>query len=148
VFFVPMVFDALVHFAITFKILTSHPRATTQPRSWKEFCSRKTLPRLSQAVLKGGQQYYGITNGINISCCNLILSSNASPILQLSLSVPAIALTSAMACRVFRNLKLETSEKASVGILTTIHFVDRERVNVHLPKNTGFASPEADLEQC
>jgi len=150
-FIVPMVFDALVHFAITFKILMSHPRDMTQPRSWKNFCCReKALPRLSRAILQGGQQYYSMTNGVNISCAVQVVSPSASPVMQLSLSVPAIALTSAMACRVFRNLKLETLEKTEVGVLTTIRFANREhRANVHLTKNTELSAiPEADLEEC
>lgn len=55
-----------------------------------------------------------------------------------------------MACRVFRNLKLETLQKTEVGILTTMRFAGGERanVNVHLPKNTDAASAEIGLEQC
>ncbi|KAF9241309.1 hypothetical protein BU15DRAFT_60936 [Melanogaster broomeanus] len=52
----PVIFDALVFLAITYKILMSH-RAST-PRTWKTFWCGEALPRFSRAVLHGGQQYY------------------------------------------------------------------------------------------
>lgn len=78
----------------------------------------------------------------------LPLLPNVSPVLQLLPLVPAIALTSATACHVFRNLKLEALQKTEVGNLTTIRFADRERDNVHVPKNTDMTSTEVDLGQC
>lgn len=48
-----------------------------------------------------------------------------------------------MACRVFRNLKLEALEKTEVEVLASMRFADRERTNVHLPKNTDTASAES-----
>ena len=53
----PVIFDALVYFAISFKILTSH--RTGKKCSWREFWSGKKVPRFSQAILSGGQFYYG-----------------------------------------------------------------------------------------
>ncbi|KAG8219854.1 hypothetical protein J3R82DRAFT_832 [Butyriboletus roseoflavus] len=145
-FIVPVLFDACVFFAISYKILMFH--RTKKPTNWKAFCCGEALPRISQAILQGGQQYYMITTGVNVTRSILAILPNISPVLQLSPSVPAVALTSAMACRVFRNLKLEAMQKTEVGILTTIRFADRERVNVHLPKATGVASAESGSEQC
>ena len=53
----PVIFDALVYFAISFKILASH--RSEKKRSWRDFWSKKTIPRFSQAILSGGQFYYG-----------------------------------------------------------------------------------------
>lgn len=159
-FIVPVLFDALVFFAISYKILMFH--RTTKPLNWKTLCCADALPHLSRAILQGGQQYYmyalplrsssnyqesshRITTGVNVTRSILAILPNVSPVLQLSPSVPAVALTSAMACRVYRNLKLEAMEKTEVGILTTIQFADRERVNAHLPKNTNLVSAEAGL---
>ena len=50
-----------------------------------------------------------------------------------------------MACRVFRNLKLEAMEEIEVGILPTIQFADRERATVHLPRKINLPSAEAGL---
>jgi len=144
-FIVPMLFDAFVFFAISYKILKFH--RTKKSTNWKAFCCAEALPHLSRAVLQGGQQYYMITTGANVSRTISALLPNISPVSQLSPSVPALALTSAMACRVFRNLKLEALEKTVVGNVTTIRFADREPANVHLPTNIDVSSAEADSEQ-
>ena len=86
-----------------------------------------------------------ITSGVNITRSTLALSPGVSPVLQLFPSVPAVALTSTMACRVFRNLKLEATQEAEAGIVTTIRFADRERANIHLPKGADLGSTEAGL---
>lgn len=53
----PVVFDTLVFLAISYKIGTS--RNTNDARvSWSTLISGKALPRLSRAILQGGQQYY------------------------------------------------------------------------------------------
>ncbi|KAF8445992.1 hypothetical protein L210DRAFT_3642297 [Boletus edulis BED1] len=144
----PVLFDSLVYFAISFKILKFHQ--TTKPTGWKVFCrAKQSLPHLSRAVLRGGQQYYSITNSFNITALVWASSRSVSPVLQSLPFVPAVALTSAMACRVFRNLKLEALQKTEIANLTAIRFVDRERVNDHLPKNTGASTPtDIDSEQC
>ncbi|KAF9229339.1 hypothetical protein BS17DRAFT_17601 [Gyrodon lividus] len=144
-FMVPVFFDALVFLAVTYKILVFHP--TAKPKGWKAFCCGEALPRLSRAILQGGQQYYLITTGVNLTRCVLAILPSVSPVLQLAYSVPTVALTSTMACRVFRNLKLESLQETDVGVLTTIRFVDREPVNIHLPKSRDGASADVDLEQ-
>ena len=53
----PVIFDALVYFAISFKILASH--RSGKKWSWRDFWSGKMVPPFSQAILSGGQQYYG-----------------------------------------------------------------------------------------
>ena len=53
----PVVFDALVYFAILFKILTSY--RTGKKWSWRKSRSERTIPRFSQVILSGGGQYYG-----------------------------------------------------------------------------------------
>ncbi|KAI6100593.1 hypothetical protein F5141DRAFT_306650 [Pisolithus sp. B1] len=47
----PVLFDTLVYFAITYKILVTHTGG-----GWKALCSSSALPHLSRAVLQGGQQ--------------------------------------------------------------------------------------------
>ncbi|KAF8843965.1 hypothetical protein BDN67DRAFT_45208 [Paxillus ammoniavirescens] len=144
-FIVPVLFDAFVFLAITYKILMYH--GTTKPRVWKAFCCGEALPHLSRAVLQGGQQYYLITTGVNVTRSVLALLPSTPSVLQLTASVPAVALTSAMACRVFRNLQLESLQEAEVGTLTTMRFMDGGPVNVHLPKSGDGASVDTDLEQ-
>ncbi|KAH7885433.1 hypothetical protein F5I97DRAFT_1811491 [Phlebopus sp. FC_14] len=144
-FTVPLLFDALVFLAITYKLLSSH-RTRKRGHWWTFFCG-EALPRFSKAILQGGQQYYLITTGVNVTRSVLVLLPSTSSILQVTPAVPAIALTSAMACRVFRNLKLETLRDTEVGVLTTMRFGDAPAVNVQLPKMWDQPSPEADLER-
>lgn len=54
--FLPAVFDTLVFFAISYKIVFQS--ITHSGSSWNMFFSGKALPALSQAILQGGQQYY------------------------------------------------------------------------------------------
>ncbi|KAF9233842.1 hypothetical protein BU15DRAFT_79700 [Melanogaster broomeanus] len=131
----PVIFDALVFLAITYKILTFHN--PSKPRSWKEFCYGEALPRLSRAVLQGGQQYYMITTSINMLRSVFALLPSSSPVLQLTFSIPAVALTSAMACRVFRNLKLKSLQEIEIGAFAMMEFMHRGPADVHLPNSSG-----------
>ena len=54
---VPVVFDSLVYFAISYKIMASN--GLGEKWHWRDLCRAKVLPRFSQAVLSGGQLYYG-----------------------------------------------------------------------------------------
>ncbi|KAK7056359.1 hypothetical protein VNI00_002913 [Paramarasmius palmivorus] len=100
----PLVFDSLVFLAISYKILTTHT-GQDDNWSWRTVVSpRKTLPRLSRALFRGGQQYYLVTVGINILVVILITTPSVPPIYQATFTIPEVALTSSMACRVYRNL--------------------------------------------
>ncbi|KAF8445991.1 hypothetical protein L210DRAFT_3628621 [Boletus edulis BED1] len=137
----PVLFDSLVYYAISFKIIMFH-QTTELVTGWRAlFRVKVSLPHLSQAILRGGQQYYSITNSFNITALVWASSRSVSPVLQSLPFVPAVALTSAMTCRVFRNLKLEALRKTEIANLTAIRFVDREHVNVHLPNNTDASTP-------
>ncbi|KAL4081287.1 hypothetical protein V8B97DRAFT_2027368, partial [Scleroderma yunnanense] len=134
----PVLFDTLVYFAITYKILTTH--WTRKEEGWRYYCLGKALPYLSRAVLQGGQQYYLITTGINVSRFAFSLSPAISPTLQVILSNPAVSLTSIMACRVCRNLtigSLRDSEGTGGMSLTAPKFADGQAVNVTFPTSAG-----------
>jgi hypothetical protein len=49
-----LIFDSSVFMAISYKLAFMHAPAD----GWKTLVSGKALPRLSRAVLQGGQQYY------------------------------------------------------------------------------------------
>jgi len=53
----PVIFDVLVYFAISYKIITTHRLG--KKWSWGDFWRGKAFPHFSQAILSGGQQYYG-----------------------------------------------------------------------------------------
>jgi hypothetical protein len=53
----PVIFDTFVFLAISYKIASSHSTLDAKV-SCKTVVSGKALPRLSRAILQGGQQYY------------------------------------------------------------------------------------------
>jgi hypothetical protein len=52
-----LAFDTFVFIAISYKIASSHSDAEVGI-TWRTVVSGKALPKLSRAVLQGGQQYY------------------------------------------------------------------------------------------
>jgi hypothetical protein len=55
--FVWFLFDGLVFLAVSYKIATSYS-STEDGLSWNTIVSGRALPRLSRAILQGGQQYF------------------------------------------------------------------------------------------
>ncbi|KAI6099952.1 hypothetical protein EDD16DRAFT_493866 [Pisolithus croceorrhizus] len=134
----PVLFDTLVYFAITYKILVTHTGG-----GWKALCSSSALPHLSRAVLQGGQQYYLITIGINLTRFAFSLSPSASPTLQVILSSPAVSLASVMACKVHRNLIIESMDNSGSGSMAEWRipeFSDTPIADISLPRKPGPAS--------
>jgi len=139
-FVVPVIFDALVFLAITYKIHMIH--GTSKPRSWKALVCGDALPRLSRAVLQGGQQYYLITTAFNLARPFLAFFPASNPVLKMTAStVPSMALTSVMACRLFRNLRLEPLR--DIGASNAMR--SAQPVSVHLPKGGDGATASVDL---
>ncbi|KAI6145346.1 hypothetical protein BKA82DRAFT_129866 [Pisolithus tinctorius] len=140
----PVLFDTLVYFAITHKILITH----TTRGGWRAlFRGGRVLPHFSRAVLQGGQQYYLITIGITLTRFALSLSP-ASPTLQVILSSPAVSLTSVMACRVHRNLIIQSMDNGGgSGMERKIPgFSDTQVVDIPLPRKLGPMSPDGGYD--
>jgi hypothetical protein len=57
ILFMAVAFDSSVFLAISYKIGIAHV-VIDREMGWKRFVTGTALPRLSQAVLRGGQQYY------------------------------------------------------------------------------------------
>ncbi|KAI6040721.1 hypothetical protein EDC04DRAFT_1411564 [Pisolithus marmoratus] len=129
----PVLFDTLVYFAIMYKILSTHRKG--QKNHWRTLCCGNGLPHLSRAVFQGGQQYYLITTGTNMTQFVFSAIPSASPLFQVMLSAPAVVLTSVMACRVHRNLLIEALDKTHMDSreLTKLVFANGQVVNVSLP---------------
>jgi len=92
-----------------------------------------------------------MTNAINTARLSLSSQTNISPTLQLLLMSPAVALTSAMACKVYRDLIIESlldSEGMNGKPLTALKFADRRRVvNQTLPMNATISvSPYSESD--
>ncbi|KAJ3849508.1 hypothetical protein EV368DRAFT_85488 [Lentinula lateritia] len=125
----PLVFDSFVFLAISYRLMVINnddPHGTAQ--NWGPFLKGKALPRLSRAVLQGGQQYYLITVGMNILITVLIATPSVPPVYEAAFTIPDVALTSSMACRVYRNLYLEARgilHHPSTTIDGSLHFARR-----------------------
>ncbi|KAF9449867.1 hypothetical protein P691DRAFT_702467 [Macrolepiota fuliginosa MF-IS2] len=102
--FMPAVFDTLVFFAISYKLAFQNPRNLESNQSRVTWLfSGKTLPMLSRAILRGGQQYYLITFGFNVvSGVFSFQPSGIPPMYRVLFSAPATALAACLACRVHR----------------------------------------------
>lgn len=139
----PVLFDTIVYFAITYKILVTHSRGG----GWRALCDGSALPHFSRAVLQGGQLYYLITIGINLTRFAFSLSPSASPTLQVILSSPAVSLASVMACKVHRDLIIESVDNSSGGSRSerrTPGVSDTPVLDISLPRKPGPASLHHD----
>ncbi|KAF9441136.1 hypothetical protein P691DRAFT_637392, partial [Macrolepiota fuliginosa MF-IS2] len=100
----PVVFDTLVFLAISYKIISS--RSALDPKiNWRTIVTGKTLPRLSRALLQGGQQYYITVFTANVIAGALYYAPSIPVIYRPMLTIASTTLTASMACRVYRNLK-------------------------------------------
>jgi len=106
---VSFVHDTLIVLGITWKFALA-TRTTQGPTSTLMGRIRHILgyglPEFSKAVLQGGLQYYIVTVAGNIICMALILSPSVPTVLRAMFTNPASALEAAMACRVYREIKL------------------------------------------
>ncbi|KXN93299.1 hypothetical protein AN958_00222 [Leucoagaricus sp. SymC.cos] len=103
--FLPAVFDTLVFFCISFKIISDHTQTDANGVKWNSFFTGKSLPLVARALLRGGQQYYMIVFGMTI-VSGVVLYSPSVPIpYRPMLTLAQTTLAASMACRVFRNMK-------------------------------------------
>ncbi|KAF4611800.1 hypothetical protein D9613_003713 [Agrocybe pediades] len=97
-----LVYDSCVFIAISYRFAT----ISGENMTWRILLSRRASSRIVRAILQGGQQYYLMSVCSNILVSSLIVTPSVPPIYQAILVAPDLALTSSMACRVFRNLKI------------------------------------------
>ncbi|KAG6329751.1 hypothetical protein ID866_9337 [Astraeus odoratus] len=133
----PLFFDTMVYIFISVK-LSAIRNPCEKKVSWRMVISDSALPRLSRAVLLGGQQYYLIKIFISVVTSTFWLIPSTPFPLQAAMAVPGVALTSSMACRVYRNLRLQMLEDASQreeadAVFTTC---------VQAPMSEGLASKD------
>ncbi|PBK79122.1 hypothetical protein ARMGADRAFT_1021713 [Armillaria gallica] len=105
-FILPLIFDSCTFIAVTYRILlyTSINEETAHGRL-RAFFGRG-VPIVSRNLLLGGQQYYLVAVCGNIVCLIFILVPGLPPMYRGMCAVPAIAVINAMACIVFRKIKL------------------------------------------
>ncbi|KAJ3575394.1 hypothetical protein NP233_g1128 [Leucocoprinus birnbaumii] len=76
----------------------------------KAAISGKALPKLSKAILHGGQQYYFVVLVVQIPVLIITAIPSVPPNVKLMVTFPLGCLASSMACRIFRNMKMFDSE--------------------------------------
>ncbi|KAJ7441652.1 hypothetical protein B0H11DRAFT_2095864 [Mycena galericulata] len=99
------VYDTAVFFAISYRLLTNTYVVHSPRELMKALFSGAYLPSFSRSLLVDGQLYYMISVISNIVVMTMVYV-NVSPLYRGFLNIPNVALTSAMACRVYRNTKL------------------------------------------
>ena len=136
-----LVFDSCVFLGISYELATTQA-SPGQPVTWRTFISGKASSRLVRAILRGGQQYYLYASALPVlvpyiflmpgnlfrmSVCSnllivlLIMIPDIPALYQAMFTIPDIALTSSMACRVLRNLKM-SADSTEVNMATSIAF--------------------------
>ncbi|KAF9442417.1 hypothetical protein P691DRAFT_765241 [Macrolepiota fuliginosa MF-IS2] len=122
--FLPAVFDTLVFLAISYKIISSRS-ALDSKINWRTIVTGKALPRLSRALLHGGQQYYCIVFGVNVIAGVLLYAPSVPVIYRPMLTLASTTLTASMACRVYRNLKTLNCDRepSTLPVVSHLKFV-------------------------
>ncbi|KAK7683724.1 hypothetical protein QCA50_013100 [Cerrena zonata] len=99
------IFDTVVFIAITIRVLSISMVNTWRSRL-RAFTSGQGMGKLTGALLQTGQLYYLVTVGVNFASVIILLGGIGEPAFQTMVTMVNIALQNAMACRVFRLLKL------------------------------------------
>ncbi|KAI0072615.1 hypothetical protein K474DRAFT_1678508 [Panus rudis PR-1116 ss-1] len=97
--------DTLVFFAISVQLLMQSLADTWSERI-KAFFSGRGMGNISRSLLHTGQLYYLATVGVNIVSMAVILAPSVPPVFRAMFAIPNFSLQNAMACRVYRLLKL------------------------------------------
>lgn len=122
--------DTLVFLAISYRLMSNAILGDTWRERSRTFLRAEGLSGVSKRLLQSGQFYYlcvvsllplnlcsfelhSVTIGMSIVTTALVLTSNTPDILRAFLVPPYIALSSALACRVFRSLLLKPVESSN-----------------------------------
>ncbi|CAL1702480.1 unnamed protein product [Somion occarium] len=139
--------DTLVFIAISTRLMM-YSLADTWVDRFKTFFSGKGMGHMSRALLQTGQLYYLVTVGVNIVAMVVILTPSVPPVLRAMFAIPNVALQNAMACRVFRLIKLGmiTDKPVAVSSLTPPAQSFRLYQNASRPNRDGSAHSQGDVE--
>jgi len=109
------VHDTLVYLAISIRLtLNNLPHSSYFVKDvLKIFFSGKGIGQISKTLLTTGQLYYFVTIGVNIITMAIIFSPSVPPVIQAVPPICNIALQNAIACRVYRQLKLGLISESS-----------------------------------
>ncbi|KAJ7604836.1 hypothetical protein DFH06DRAFT_1349094 [Mycena polygramma] len=102
--------DTSVFLAISCRLLLNHHNDRSSGEKvqvlFRSLFRRANLHAFTEALFRDGQKYYMITVFSNVVTISMAYASSVNPIYRGMFSVPNIALTSILACRVHRNTKM------------------------------------------
>ncbi|CAL1702835.1 unnamed protein product [Somion occarium] len=99
------IFDTLVFLAISIRIMT-YCLADTWKGRIRTFFRGEGMGYVSKTLLQTGQLYYMMSVSVNLLAIALLFVPSIPKGIPAALTVPSVAVQNAMACRVFRLLKL------------------------------------------
>ncbi|KAJ7647929.1 hypothetical protein FB45DRAFT_211361 [Roridomyces roridus] len=110
--------DTAVFLAISLRLLANSRTKHTRKESVKALFGFQglSLPAFSRVLFTDGQKYFMVTVVSNLVTLCMLYIPGISPIYHGMLSIPNIALSSIMACRVYRNATLHAAREASVPL--------------------------------
>lgn len=123
--------DTIIYLAISIRLTTRSATfcqgnmvGGTSPNSSvvvKTFVRGYGMSRLSKVLLTSSQLYYLATVTVNLICMIVIFNPSVPAIYHMMLSIPNVTIQNAMACRVYRQLKIGwISEGASTSIIAEL----------------------------
>ncbi|KAI0791746.1 hypothetical protein C8Q75DRAFT_51338 [Abortiporus biennis] len=110
--------DTLVYLAISAQ-LTWYIGHLAPSRRFRTFFSGEGYGHVTRILLKGGQVYYLATASVNIFTMAFGLAPSTSPVYRAIIPVVNIGVQNAMACMVFRQIKLGILEGSETIMLST-----------------------------
>ncbi|KAJ7079900.1 hypothetical protein C8R44DRAFT_653930 [Mycena epipterygia] len=140
----PTIFDTAVFVAISYRLM-GHSTKESAHHSWMDksraFLTGAYLPSLSRSILVQGQIYYMITAISNIAT-SVMLYTHLSTGYRGLLGLPNITLTSVLACRVYRSMRLKLEEPSEIIMPSNL----RGNINGTLPLNiTEIGADPGDI---
>ncbi|KAF7335945.1 hypothetical protein MSAN_02307900 [Mycena sanguinolenta] len=102
----PLVNETAIFLAINYRILAHMMVADSSIARLRAFFGGKGLSALSRALLQSGQYFYLVAVAANATLLVAVKLPRLPPIYRAMLIIPAQALANAMACLVFRRIKL------------------------------------------
>ncbi|KAK0459935.1 hypothetical protein IW261DRAFT_1350393 [Armillaria novae-zelandiae] len=146
----PLIFDSCAFIAITYRIIMlTYINEETASGRLRAFFGRG-VPVLSRSLLRGGQQYYLVAVCGNVVCLVLVRVPSLPSVYRAMGTVPVFAIINALACIVFRKIKLGLITPDGT-VMTTFHASSAASLHRSIPlhcqtRNAVYNSPTFDVE--
>ncbi|KAJ7301962.1 hypothetical protein DFH08DRAFT_759861 [Mycena albidolilacea] len=116
------VHDTIVFFAISYRLVSNFAQEDqTRGEKIRGLFSGANLPAFSKALFNEGQMYYMITVVTNVITTAMVYIPTTRPLYRGLLVIPNVAVSSIMACRVYRNTKLGLTHGNMDLVLPTLN---------------------------